>query len=161
MAGYGTDQGLTDWLTAQGYAMPEGTLDPAVLRQRASDYIDGMYEADLPGYRTGGIDQERAWPRTGATSRGQAIATDAIPVAWVNASYAAAWHEANNPGSLSVSATASGAVKRKKIEGLEKEFFEGSGNAAADATLRLSIVEGLVSPFLRLSNPYGPAVFAV
>lgn len=148
MAGYGTDQLFADWLANNGYSAATGDLTVAQLRQRGSDYIDALYEASLPGYRSSGLDQERAWPRTGAVAYGQPIAGDAIPANWIRASYHAALHESANPGSLAVAASAAGAVKREKIDVIETEYFAGSGDAAKDATVRLSAVEGLVAPFL-------------
>lgn len=148
MAGYGDDTLFAAWMASNGLTLPEGALSPAILRQKGSDYVDGLYGASLPGSPTGGIDQERAWPRVGARAFNVSLADDAIPLKWVHASYWAAHHEGNNPGSLAVSAKTSGAIKRKKIDVLETEFFEGTGNAAADATVRLSAIEGLVAPFL-------------
>lgn len=148
MAGYGTDQGYTDWLAENGYAAPSGVLTVAQLRQRGSDYVDGLYEARFPGYRTGGIDQERAWPRTGARIQCQAVDPAAIPLAVVKASYVAALYEDGNPGGLAVAVTAAGVVKREKIDVIETEYFAGSGNVAADAMIRLSAVDGLLASLL-------------
>lgn len=158
MAGYGTDERFADFLTDQGYVLPTGAALPAVLRQRGSTYLDGLYEADFSGHRTGGLAQERAFPRTGAEAYGQTIPSDVIPVAIEHASYHAAYHDAVRKGGLAVAVSADQAVRRKKIEGIEKEFFEGSGDALADATVRISAVEGLVAPFL--CRPM-PAIFVV
>jgi hypothetical protein len=97
--------------------------------------------------------QERAYPRIGATAYGSAIASDVIPTAVIHASYAAGWHEANNLGSLQIAVTASGLVRREKIDSIETEYFAGTGDVTADATVRLSIVEGLVAPFLTRPMP--------
>jgi hypothetical protein len=137
MANHGSDEGLASWLAARGHTLPAGAPAPAVLRQRASDYIDGQYGTWLSGDQT----------------------ADPLLTAIENATYAAAWHEANNPGSLSVSASAAGAVKREKIDVIETEYFEGSGDAAADATIRLSAVEGLLAPFL--TRPEVGAIYVV
>lgn len=147
MAGYGEDNGFTAWLADNGLTMPEGALAVAVLRQRGSSYIDGLYGPKFSGQPTGGLAQERAWPRTGAEAFGQSIPTDTIPNAVIQASYAAAYQEAIRPGSLSVAVTAAGTLKRKKIGPLEKEYFEGSGDVVADGILKLSAVEGLLAPF--------------
>lgn len=147
MAGYGSDTGFQDWLITNGHVLPESALAPAILRQRGSQYIDGLYGSRFAGVPTGGFEQERAWPRTGAEASGQTIPSGVVPVAIEQASYHAAYQEAMKPGSLAVSATSAGALKRKKIDVLEKEFFEGSGDAVADNTLRLSTVEGLLCPF--------------
>lgn len=159
MAGYGSDQRFTDWMADNGYSTSgDGVLTVAQLRQRGSAYIDALYEPKFPGHRTGGLEQERAFPRTGASAYGQSIGPDVIPLAVEHASYHAALQEAAKPGSLSISAVNSGALKRKKVDVIEKEYFEGSGDAVADNTLRLSAVEGLLSPLFRAPEV---AVFVV
>lgn len=161
MAGYGGDSAFEAWAEANGYDLSVGDLSPAILRQRGSAYIDGVYGARFRGVPTGGLAQERAWPRTGATFSGQPIAPDTIPVAVEHASYAAAYHEARNPGSLSISASSTSSVKREKIATLEVEYFQDSGDAVADATVRLSDVEGLLAPFLYPVGYREPTVFLV
>lgn len=155
MAGYGTDDRFTAWLTANGLSVPTGgsALSKAVLRERGSTYLDGLYGARFSGLPTDGYEQERAWPRVGATAYSAAIPDDVVPVAVENASYLAAWYEGGNNGGLSVAATTAGAVRRKKVASIEKEFFEGSGDAVADATVRLSAVEGLLAPYLLGAAP--------
>jgi hypothetical protein len=148
VAGYGSDQGFNEWAAENGYSTSTGDLTVAQLRQRASDYLDGLYGARFRGEPAGGIDQERAWPRINATAWKTPVAADVIPRNVIIASYHAAIQEALKPGSLSISAANSGSLKRKKIDTLEKEYFEGSGNAVTDNTLRLSAVEGLLAPFL-------------
>lgn len=147
MAGYGDDTGFNAWMAENGLSVGTGDVAVAVLRQRGSSYIDGLYGPRFSGQPTGGLAQERAWPRTGAEAFGQSIPSDLVPNAIIQASYAAAYQEAIKPGSLSVSATRAGALKRKKIDVIEKEYFEGSGDIVADNTVRLSAVEGLLAPF--------------
>ncbi|WP_295169714.1 DnaT-like ssDNA-binding protein [uncultured Brevundimonas sp.] len=159
MAGYGSDQRFADWMADNGYSTSgDGVLTVAQLRQRGSAYIDALYEPKFPGQRTGGLEQERAFPRTGASAYGQSIGADVIPLAVEHASYHAALQEAAKPGSLSISAVNSGALKRKKVDVIEKEYFQGSGDAVADNTLRLSAVEGLLAPLFRAPEV---AVFVV
>lgn len=158
MAGYGDDARFEAWMADNGYSLPDGGVAVAVLRQRGSQYIDGLYEARFPGIRTGGLGQERAWGRTGACAYGQEIGPDVVPLAIEHASYFAAYQEAVSPGSLSVAASSSGAIKREKVDVLEVEYFEGTGDAAADALVRLSAVEGLLAAFL--TQPM-PAVFVI
>lgn len=123
----GSDAGFQDWMTLRGHTPPAGAPTPAVLRQRATDYIDAVYGPRLIGDQT----------------------VDPLLTALETATYIAAWHEANNPGSLSVSASQAGAVKRRKVDVIEIEYFEGSGDALTDGTLRLSLVEGILGPYLR------------
>lgn len=150
MAGYGDDAGFADWLADNGYTLPVTAPAPAVLRNRGSSYVDGTYESRLPGYRTGGLAQERAWPRVGAYAFGQPIGDSIIPDAVIKASYAAAWQEASSPGSLSVSGSEATRVKREKVEGaVEVEYQASSGEFSASSLVTLlTSVEGLLAPFL-------------
>nr|WP_234895473.1 DnaT-like ssDNA-binding protein [Sinorhizobium meliloti] len=84
-------------------------------RLRGSLVVD-RYKPNFSGRRTGGYSQERAWPRTGATTYfGEAIPSNETPVAIINASYEAAFVELTNPGSLSPVVTGSQTVKHEKV----------------------------------------------
>lgn len=161
MAGYGDDTAFEAWLVENGHTLPGTAPDPAVLRQRGSAYIDSVYGARFTGSPTGGLDQERAWPRTGATAWGTAILDSVVPSAVIRASYSAAWHEANNPGSLAAAASSAGAVKRKKVDVIEIEYFQGGGSAVDNATIRLSDVEGLLAPFMTTAGRNADVMFLV
>lgn len=150
MASYGTDEGFTDWLAVQGYTLPEGAPSPAVLRARGSAYVDG-YEAFWTGTRAGGVTQELAWPRTGATMNCTVpIADEVIPPAVVNAAYRAAWLEASTPGILAGSAGTSGSrVKRQKVESIEREFFDdGKAEVGGGPSFIDSQIDALLSAFI-------------
>jgi len=154
MAGYGTDDGFKAYAEAAGYVIPEGTTDPqiAAARQRGALFID-RYEPKFPGTRTDGYQQERAWPRTGATTYyGEAIPSDVIPTAIVNASYEAAFLELTNPGSLSPAVTGSSTVKREKVGQLEVEYSTSTSTDIDDivalATPVVTAIEGMLWPFL-------------
>jgi hypothetical protein len=147
---YGTDQGFTDWLAVQGYTLPETAPSPAVLRARGSAYVDG-YEQFWTGQRTGGVMQELGWPRTGATMNCvTAIPDDAIPPAVVNASYRAAWLEAETPGILAGSTVSAGArVKRQKVDVIEREFFDdGKAEVGGGPSFIDSQIDGMLSAFI-------------
>lgn len=161
MAGYGEDAGLQSWLSDSGHTLPEGAPALAVLRQRASDYIDTFYGPAFSGRPTDGAAQERAWPRIGATAWGQPIDAATVPAAVVAATYAAAYQEALAPGTLNAIVTPSATVKREKVGELEVEYFAGSGDALADATLRMGTVEGLLTPFLAKPVEGGAFIWAV
>lgn len=149
MAGYGNDQGLATWLAANSYDLPTGAPTAAVLRQRGSVYIDGTYGYRFPGTPTGGLGQERAWPRTGATIYGSTLATDLIPTRVIEASYMAAYIEATNPGSLTVIVDPSKRVKHQKVDTIEREFFEASGGSVfAPDTPVSSLIEGILGPLI-------------
>lgn len=139
MAVHGTPEGFDQWLAARGYQLPTDAPSAAILLQRATDYIDGLYGPRLIGDP----------------------AVDTLLTALANAAYAAALYEAENPGGLSVAASQSGAIKREKVDALEVEYVAGSGDAVADATVRLSVVEGYLAPYLRPEGVAGLGLWAV
>lgn len=164
MAGYGTNEGFTAYATAAGYVIPDGATDAqkAAARQRGSLVID-RYEHKFPGRRTGGFAQERAWPRTGAsTYYGEAIPEADIPAAIINASYEAAFLELTNPGSLSPVITGSSTVKREKVGQIEIEYSSSSTMSFEDmiklATPFVLTIEGMLWMFF---VPCLPAVLVV
>lgn len=147
MAGYGTDIGFADYAAAAGYDIPSGNV--AAARQRGSTYIDGTYGARFLGSPTGGLDQERAWPRTGVPG----IAVDQIPQRVINASYEAALIELGEPGALSVTGSAAERIKRLKAGSAEIEYADGSASFSADLSPIATVIEGLLAPLLRLPEP--------
>lgn len=156
MAGYGDDTAFATWLVMYGRTLPAGSPAAAVLRQRGSAYIDGTYGLRFPGTPTGGADQERAWPRTGAVDRwGNALSASTVPTRVIEASYEAAWAEALSPGSLVASGSAAARVKREKVEGAVEVEYQASASSTglvADLTPLLTAVEGLLGPLLVPSN---------
>lgn len=150
MAAYGNDTGFTEWLAEQGYVLPDDAPAPAVLRARGSAYVDG-YEVYWTGYRTDGVMQELAWPRTGASVNCvHAIPSDVIPVAIVTAAYRAAWLEASTPGVLAGPVIAQGSrVKRQKVDVIEREFFDdGKAEVGSGPSFIDSIIDGLLGQFI-------------
>lgn len=157
MAGYGDDAQFTTWMTDNGRTLPAGAPSVAVLRQRGSAYIDGLYSG-VAGSRVGirfmgapteGYLQERAWPRIGVLVGNQVIPSDVIPLAVVHASFEAAFAEATNPGSLSATTTASQRVTRERVEGaVDVQYADPGSDTALDATPIFTAVYGLLKPFL-------------
>ena len=151
MAAYGTDVGFDAWLAEQGYTLPGTAPAPPVLRARGSAYIDG-YEAYWTGYRTGGVAQELGWPRTGASVNcTMAVPTDVIPPVVVNASYRAAWLEAETPGILAGPTTNPGKrVRRNKVEGaVEREYFDdGKAQVGGGPAFIDSMIDGALRQFI-------------
>lgn len=161
MAGYGTDEGFLAWMSDHGHDMPVISPSEAVLRQRGSDYVDGTYGPRFPGAPTGGLAQERAWPRTGATIYGSTLADTLIPQRVIDASYMAAYIEATNPGSLAAVTDPAKRVKRQKVGTIEREFFEpGEGGAGASSAPVSSVIEGLLAPLLA-PEPDGIGIWVV
>jgi hypothetical protein len=157
MAGYGTDAAWQAYAAARGQGAvadaTEALRDAA--RLRASEWLDGEYQSRFPGKRTGGRDQERAWPRVNAAdAAGEAIPDDEVPAEIERATFEAALRELEAPGSLSPDVTPGRRVKRtsEAVGPLREdvEYFSTSGGAASDRPL-LSVVEGILSGLLRMS----------
>lgn len=150
MAGYGTDEAFTAWLSANGYSLPVGAPTAAVLRQRGSAYIDATYGERFTGVPTDLLSQDRAWPRTGATAYGTALASDLIPQRVIEASYMAAYLEATSPGSLTGSVVSGAAIKRERVEGAVEVEYAVSENTDAVQAARAIVpaIEGLLAPLL-------------
>lgn len=133
---YGSDSEFAAWLAAQGLALPVGAPAPAILRAQGSAYVDGAYEPRLfCSERVDPFTQTLAWPRVNATVQGRPIPDDMIPLAWINASYRAAYLTAVTPGWATSGLDPSRMTKRERAGQVEREFFaagEGglSGNAA-------------------------------
>lgn len=146
---YGSETDFEAYAEQRGWVLPPGDIMPALLS--GSLAVD-RYEPRFGGRRTGGFTQDRAFPRTGAsTYYGEAIPPDAIPLAIVSASYEAAFLELTNPGILSPVVTGSSAVKREKVGQLEVEYSSSSvsvADAVAMATPVVTMIEGLLWPFL-------------
>ena len=164
MASYGDETGFEAWLDANGHVLPVDAPSPAALLERGAAYIDASYGPRFTGEPVGGIDQVLAWPRTGASAYGSALAETLVPARVVTASYMAAWQEASAPGSLSPGAVSmAGQVKREKIDGaVEVEYSGGSdGMSAADASrVIIPAIEGLLAPLLA-STVVEPMVMVV
>lgn len=164
MAGYGSNEGFTEYAQAAGYVFPEGTTEPqkAAARQRGALVID-RYEPRFSGVRTAGLSQERAWPRTGSsTYYGEEIPSGVTPEAIVNASYEAAFLELTNPGSLSPVITGSSLVKREKVGSIEVDYATITKADMAEiialATPVVTVIEGMLWLFMR---PVLPGVLVV
>lgn len=159
MAAYGTREGFEQYAAEHGYIIPEGATGAqiAAAMLRGSLVID-RYEAKFSGARTGGYDQERAWPRTGAvTCYGQAIPADDTPRPIIEASYEASFLELITPGSLSPVVAGNAVTRREKVGELEVEYAVSSSSSSADvvaaATPVVTVIEGLLWQFMRMCIP--------
>lgn len=148
---YGTNQGLEDWLTAQGLTLPVGA-DPTVLRNIGSAYVDSAYGYKLTcSQKAGGFAQELEWPRVNHVVNGEVVPDDLIPAAWINASYRAAYLQSQTPGWATTGVDASRQTKRERVDTIEREFFSSSeapGSSAAPGFPSDSIINGMVLPWL-------------
>lgn len=161
MSGYGSDAGFNTWLASWGYSLPIGAPTEAVLRQRGSMYIDGVYGGQFPGEPTGGLSQERAWPRTDAQDMyGNAIDPNTVPERVIEASYYAAFQEASAPGSLAASYTPGANKVLTQVNKIKWEIA-GSGDTVSTGMATVyTAIEGLLLPLLTTSLDI-PAILVV
>lgn len=159
MAGYGTDEGLETWATDNGYTMP-ATPTSAVLRQKGSVYVDGLYGGRFPGYPVAGIEQDRLWPRTGAEDiYGNAIGASAIPTRVIEAAYFAAYLEGTTPGILTKTFTPSEQKVLTEVKGIKWTII-GDGKGDNASVMVSTTIEGLLYPLLSTSMLL-PAILVV
>lgn len=163
---YGTDEGLLEWLAAQGLTLPADAPEPAVLRQLGSAYVDSAYEYRLQcSRRAGGFEQENAWPRSGHRVNGQAVPSDLIPQSWVYASYRAAFLNAQTPGWSTDSVTPGRITRREQVDVISREFFSpedagGAGDAAPGMPTD-AMLNGLVASWLCSAGRSANSLFRV
>ena len=146
MAGYGTDQGLTDWMAENGLSLPADAPTLAVLRNRGAVYVDSTYGGKLTcSARAGGALQERAWPRTAHPH----VEAGTIPLAWIHASYRAAYLHATTPGGLSRAIDANQRVQKQKADVIERTFFDNGPSKPGEAVGLIDAeIDGMVAPYL-------------
>lgn len=152
MAAYGTDEGLTAWVTAQGLTLPVGA-NLTALRTVGSAYVDGAYEHRLScSRRTGGFSQDLAWPRASHFINGEEVPPDLIPPAWVHASYRAAYLQATQDGWATNSTDPNRVTVRERVDVIEREFAKASdlvGTADVAAGMPADgVINGMVSVWL-------------
>ena len=73
---------------------------------KASEWLDAVYRRSFPGYKVGQREQEREWPRNGATDiYGYNVDPTVPPREIIYATYEAALRELASPGTLSMDYT--------------------------------------------------------
>ena len=146
MPGYCTDSGFADYAEANGYEVPAGTV--AAARLRGSVYLDGHYYQRFPGEPTGGIDQERSWPRKRAVDRfGNDIPPDSVPTRVVSASYEAALIELRTLGFFSKTFTESERKVLTKVQSLSWTYT-GSSKGDRSSSPTVTVIDNILSPIL-------------
>lgn len=163
---YGNAEDFKKYHTSRGKQIPEAwdtsLIESALLV--ASEWLDFQYETSWIGYKKGGYNQERSWPRESAIVQYypfNTIPNDEIPIQVVNATYEAAFREAENKGCLTTDFKQN-KYKSVSISGaLSVEYRTGT---AGDSQLEIPIVENLMSILLddssagNFSNYSGKAV---
>ena len=152
MPGYGDDSEFADYAAANGYYIPTGTV--AAARLRGSVYLDGHYYRRWPGEPTGGIDQERSWPRKTATDRyGNVIDSTAVPARVVSASYEAALIELQTPGFFSNTFIEADKKVLTKVQSIEWEYI-GSSKGDRSSSPVSTVIDNILAPLLTPTDSY-------
>lgn len=150
MGAYGTNAAADAWHAARGNAAWAAASDTnkTAARLIASDWIDGAYETQFPGYRAGEIAQDRAWPRREAYDAwSKYILPDVVPLQVENATYEVALRHIVSPGSLFKDWTAGSDKKSVSISGAVSVTYAGAFSYS-DAQLQIGGVGAILAPVL-------------
>jgi hypothetical protein len=166
---YGTLEGADSYHAERGNSAwaAASESDRAAALIRASVYIDslgtklpevGKCVMAFPGRKTGGRAQTLQWPRLDAVdANGDTI--EGIPQEVISAAYEAALLELT-AGYLTPVYVASSGVKREKVDVLETEYFDTSGQGADSVQPVPLVVQALLATVM-VRHCLGPAVFVV
>lgn len=119
MTHYGDLSGFRAYATAKGDSGPaEATdADATAALVRGSAALDALYFGRFPGVKTGGREQELAWPRMKPDgdplhdAEGNEIPTDEVPPEIEKAAYELALRELADPGSTAPDMDRGGKIK--------------------------------------------------
>lgn len=148
---YGTAADFTTYHTDRGGVIPaswtDSVIEAALLL--SSEWLDGIYADSFYGYKTGGFDQVREWPREAALTNTypQKVFTDTeIPTRVEEAVYEAAFRELTTPGALNVDFTPN---KYNKVSVSGAVSVEYAQNLSVnDSQLQILKVSSLIEPLL-------------
>lgn len=145
---YGTNTSLAAYLALTGRTL---TGDADFARQAGSLYIDGAY---CDRFKSTPLTEDAEFPR---------VYFNPTPVRVERAAYEAAYLWGLDNTSLSVSVSGNAVVKREKVEGaVEVEYFENTETVGVNGALpKFSVIEGLLSRYIRKEGGYFPSAFVV
>lgn len=148
MASYGSDSGLTAYLTATGRTLPVGTT-AAVARHFGTVYVDSFEDM----YRGTAVTTENSFPRN---------LWPVVPVAVENAAYEAAFAYASGVDIFSTGGTAGGQVVREKVDVLEVQYAAPTaGGWWENNRYILPLAYTLLLQFFRKSGGFYPSAMVV
>lgn len=151
---YGTVAGYKAWAADRGITVTATDPDIQAALVRATNYIDGAYRDQFPGWRADGRSQALEWPRAGATDReGLGIDGTTVPAEVDNATYEGAKREIASPFSLAPDIKPGGGiVKRVKAGSVEVEY---ENNLQTQKTFQA--IEQALGPILIVRSSYSGA----
>lgn len=148
---YGTSAGYKAWAAERGVVVTATDPDISAGLVRASNYIDGAYRSQFPGYRAAGRGQALEWPRYDAADReGRPIDATTVPGEVDAATYEGAKRELASPFSLAPDIKpGGGVVKRVKAGSVEVEY---ESNSQTQKTFQA--IEQALGPILTVRSSY-------
>lgn len=156
---YGTTAGADAYHTAHGNAGWTGddaTKEAALLI--ASEWLDGRYGDQFPGYRTGKASQVREWPReTAYDIYRDYIRPDVIPAQVERATYEIALREIRSPGSLYKDWVAGEARTSVSVAGAVSVTYAGA-YSYSDAQVQIGGIAAILKPIL--SETAGASIYS-
>lgn len=150
---YGNAEGFKEYLGSRGKkfncSWTDDVIDSALLV--ASEWIDGVYESLFVGYKTGGYNQERSWPRTSATIKTgyswHTFADNEIPENVVKATYEAALRHLKNENALQSDYTPS-KYRSVSVQGAVSVVFDERITGASDVQTEFPIIQTLLNDLI-------------
>ena len=147
MPDYGTVAGFRIYHTARGRDVSTWDDDDATIEAAklvASEKLDGMQA--WPGFKTGGRDQVREWPRTDVQDREDyTVPYETVPTEVENATYELTLKELQSPGSLTVDYTSS-KYTRVSIDGAVSVQY--ADRSAYEMQTQYPIVMQILAPLI-------------
>lgn len=146
---YGTAAAFRTYHEARGRTIPVAWTDTSIEAALlvSSEWIDDKYDDVFVGFKTDGYTQTRAWPRSAAYSNTYPVYVfdeAEIPQDVIDATYEAAWREANTPESLNADFTPS-KYNSVAIDGALDVEYNNSIDAG-DVQLQIVKVEAILRP---------------
>jgi hypothetical protein len=146
---YGTAAGFRQYHEARGRDVSTYDADPAVEAALlvASEWLDNTHRSLFKGYKVGGREQVREWPRYSVFDHeGKAVASDTVPVEVENATYEAALRQLITPGALTLDYTPN-KYRSVNIQGSVSVVYAGA-NGSVDIQTQYTIIEQMLDPLL-------------
>lgn len=149
---YGNADGFRKYFRLRGKALSESWTDEKIESALlvASDWLDSQFETSWIGYKTGGFDQERSWPRTAAVTASfpyHLFNNDEIPEQVIKATYEAAYREVKSNGCLQTDFLPT-RYKSVSVSGAVSVDYNDFVLSAGDAQLEIPAVQSLMEPLL-------------
>lgn len=156
---YGTVAGFKAYHSERGRATLIADFDDPEIEAAlliASEWLDGRYFASFAGFKTGGRDQVRQWPRYNTfDNEDHSLPSDAVPREVEQATYEATLVQLVTPGSFNVSYTPN-KYKMARVEGaVSVEFAQFS--SAYDIQTQLPVIDQILAPIM---SGYGNGNFS-